>query len=74
MMQWELFDPADAGYKKDIIERLMRARKEGVSTGKIIRASRNVLTYRIIYDALGAKLMPKSVWDSINSALRKLGY
>lgn len=74
MTTWKSRYTTETDLKKDVIERLTRARKEGVSSGVIAKESSKGMSIHVIYDMLEAKAYPAEIWSMVDKGLRKLGY
>lgn len=64
---------ASPEFKRGVVARIIKARSDGVSAGKIAKAC-NGLSIHIIYDALSATMFPKEIWEMLDEALKSVGY
>ena len=71
---YEEYDPTIADYKRSIIERIQKARKSGVSAGKIAKASEGQMSIHTVYDMLNAEIFGKESWQVMDETLKKLGF
>ena len=60
--------------KREILERLQKARSEKCKVVDIVRASGGNVGEIHIYDALACRHLHASKWEEISAALEKLGY
>lgn len=74
MTRWKSYYTTETDLKRDVIERLIKARKDGVSSGVIAKESSKGMSIHVIYDMLEAKTYPVEIWSKVDSGLRKLGY
>lgn len=64
----------DSELKKNVRERIIKIRTDGISTGKIVNASNGNLTIHDIYDMIGASVVPIEKWHAADNVLKKMGY
>lgn len=74
MTRWRNYYTSEIELKRDVRERLERARKDGVSSGVIAKESSKGMSIHVIYDMLEAKAYPAEMWSKVDKGLRKLGY
>ena len=67
------YEQASAEFKKDVVARIVKARADGVSSGKLAGTDEDLSIYTI-YGALEAEPYPKYVWEKLDEALKKFGY
>ena len=64
----------EAAFKRDVMRRLIDARKSGLSVGKLANASGYGVGIHMIYDMLEAKQFPIEDWETVDRGLKLLGY
>lgn len=74
MTRWKSYYATETDLKRDVLERLIKARKDGVSSGVIAKESSKGMSIHVIYDMLEAKAYPTETWSMVDKGLRKLGY
>ena len=74
MTTWREYYTEESELKKDIVDRIKKARADGVPTGKIVKECSETMSIHIIYDMLEAKMFPIEVWEKVDKGLKKLGY
>ena len=60
--------------KKSVRERIIKARTDGVPTGRIIKFADDGISYQVIYGMIGAVPIPIELWKKMDQVLRKMGY
>jgi hypothetical protein len=74
MTEWRTGRAADVELKRGVLERLRKARSEGLSTGKLANSCDGEISIHTIYDMLEAKSFPENVWRCVDEGLKKFGY
>ena len=64
---------ASADFKRNVVERIKKARADGIGSGVIADAGQNIGIHTV-YGALQAMPFKKEVWVHLDKALKKLGY
>lgn len=74
MTEWGSGIAAEAEYKREVLRRLVKARREGMPTGRIANESGYNISIHTIYDMLEAKSFPTWIWEKVDEGLQRLGY
>lgn len=64
----------DAELKKSVRERIIKARTDGIPTGRIIKFANGGISFEVIYGMIGAVPIPIELWQKMDRVLRKMGY
>ena len=65
--------PEQITLKKSVRERIIKARMDGVPSGRIANAMKSK-SIHVLYDLLEAKRYPMEAWEDADEALKMLGY
>ena len=64
----------DAELKKGVIAKIQKARKDGMTIGRLEAACPPGITLHVIYDMLNAGLLPIEIWQEMDDVMSGLGY
>ena len=64
----------DSELKKDVRERIIKARTDGVSTGRMANIAGDGISIEVIYGMIGAIPVPIESWQKMDKVLKKMGY
>jgi len=74
MTGWRNYQTDSPEYKREVLDRIRKARAEGVPTGRIAEVCGEEIGLHIIYDMMEAKVLPHRMWELVDKGLKKLGY
>lgn len=64
----------DAELKRSVRERIIKARTDGIPTGKIVREGGDGISFDIVYGMIGAVPIPIEYWERMDRVLTDMGY
>ena len=70
----QYIEMTEAELKRSVRERIIKARTDGIPTGRIIKYSNGGISFDIIYGMIGAVQTPIELWQEMDRVLRKMGY
>lgn len=68
------YDSSIRELKRSVVERIKKARANGVAASAIADAGGDGISIHVVYDMLNAELFPKDVWVAMDKALKSIGY
>lgn len=68
------YDPSIRELKQSVISRIQQARRDGVTVSEIADACDDSINLTVIYDMLDAQLFSKEAWESVDEALKSIGF
>lgn len=60
--------------KRSVRERIIKARTDGIPTGRIVKFGGDGVTFDVIYGMIGAVPIPIELWEKMDRVLKKMGY
>ena len=74
MTTWREYKNEETEIKMEVMERIRKARADGVPAGIIAKESSEGMSIHVIYDMLEAKILPLDKWKQVDEGLKRLGY
>lgn len=74
MNEWERANGAPIELKRSVRERLIKARRSGLTVGDVERVSERQVMAHDVFDMLDAKFVKKQVWEQMDQILKDFGY
>lgn len=68
------YDPSIRELKRSVVDRIKKARENGVATHEIVDAGDDRISIHVVYDIMNAELFPRDIWEAMDEALKSIGY
>lgn len=64
----------EANFKRDVRDRIVKARADKIPTGKLVSACGGNVTFGHVYDVIGGQIIGFEIYKRLDKGLKKLGY